>query len=309
MTISDAVFAAVDRFERAGCESPRLDAELLMACSLHLTRPQLYARCHQEMSIAQEDAFEALVARRAAREPLAYIVGHKEFYGLEFAVDRRVLIPRPETEHLVEQALVEVHRITAFRRKELRDVSDRDPLRIVDVGAGSGAIAISLAVKLPTADVIAADLSADALDVVMENGRRHQVQDRVHPVQSDLLSGLAGSFDLIAANLPYINGTEWATLAPEITQFEPQTALYGGPDGLDAIRRLISQIAESKAYQGLQTSKVPKTSEVGLRAILLEIGSTQGEAVTSLAHEMFPAAEVFIVKDYAELDRVVVVRL
>jgi release factor glutamine methyltransferase len=285
MTISDAVFAAVDRLERAGCDSPRLDAELLMAHSLRLTRTQLYARCHQVLSTAQEDAFAALVERRAAREPLAYIVGHKEFYRHDFAVDRRVLIPRPETEHLVEQAIAEV--------KRWAPNGARGPIRIVDVGAGSGAIAVSLAVALPGGQVIAAEASPDALVVAADNVRRHRVEGRVQLVQSDLLEAVPGPLDLICANLPYISAAEWPDLAPEITRFEPQTALLAGADGLDAIRRLIAQVA------GLQP--VP-------RALLLEIGSTQGEAVTALARAAFPQAEVFIVKDYAGLDRVVVIR-
>jgi release factor glutamine methyltransferase len=307
MTIADAVFAAVDRLEHAGCDSPRLDAELLMAHSLHLTRTQLYAHCHQVMSTAQEDLFEALVDRRAAREPLAYIVGHKEFYGLDFAVDPRVLIPRPETEHLVEAALTEA-----------TTIDPTGAVRIADIGAGSGAIAVSLAVKLPAAQVVAADVSADALAVALENVQRHRVADRVRLVESDLLTAVAGPLDLIVANLPYISRDEWTTLAPEIAQFEPPTALDGGPDGLDSIRRLILQVAQCAAESGPLTniSKDADTSETYSksasrlpRALLLEIGSTQGEAVTSLARAAFPSAEVFIVQDYAGLDRVVGIRL
>ena len=276
------MFAATERLERARCDSPRLDAELLMAHSLHLTRTQLYARCHQVLSTSQEDVFAALVERRAAREPLAYIVGHKEFYRHDFVVDRRVLIPRPETEHLVEQALAEVRRW-----------APNGPFRLVDVGAGSGAIAVSLAVALPGVHVLAADASPEALAVAADHVRRHRAEGRVQLVQSDLLDSVPGPLDLICANLPYISAAEWPDLAPEITRFEPKTALLAGPDGLDAIRRLIAQAAARRPAP---------------RALLLEIGSTQGAAVTALARVAFPHAEVFIVKDYAGLDRVVGVR-
>jgi release factor glutamine methyltransferase len=262
-----------------GVESPRFDAEILLAHALGLNRAAVLSRPEQELTPKQLTLYRDLIARRGDREPLAYVVGYREFFGLVFVVDHRALIPRPETELLVEHALEIAKHKTA-------------PLRIADVGAGSGAIAVTLAVRLPGATVHALDHSADALKVVAENARRHDVSDRVHCLHSDLLSALTGPVDLITANLPYVTTGEWQQLVPEIKYHEPRSALDGGPDGLALIRRLL------------------ETAEPCLRpsgALLLEIGAGQGVAATSLARENLPLARVQLVKDYAGLDRLVIV--
>ncbi len=277
MQLQVALAQAAAMLEKAGIEEPRLDAEVLLTHALGITRAQLLAHPQRQLSSTELTGYRQLIERRARREPLAYIVDHKEFYGLDFFVDPRVLIPRPETELLVEKAI---------------EISQPQPV-IADVGTGSGAIAVSLAVHLPQALIYATDASSVALEVAARNCRRHGVQDRVHLLQGRLLEPLPGPVDLIVANLPYVSEVEWAQLPPEIRCYEPREALYGGPDGLDHIRRLLAQAGNYLRPEG---------------SILLEIGATQSEAVVALARHHFPMARAQIIKDYAGLDRVVMVR-
>ena len=279
MRLDDALAQAATRLANQGVESPRFDAEILLAHALGLNRAAVLSRPEQRLTPKQLTRYRDLVARRGDREPLAYIVGQREFFGLDLMVDPRVLIPRPETELLVEHALEIAKRQAA-------------PLRIADVGAGSGAIAVALAVHLPPAIIYALDQSTDALEVVAENARRHHVADRVHCLHSDLLSVLPEQVDLITANLPYVTSDEWQDLAPEIQYHEPRPALDGGPDGLTLIARLLATAGPCLRPAG---------------AILLEIGAGQGVAVTSLARTCLPQARVQLVQDYAGLDRLVIV--
>jgi len=279
MEIGVHLRGAASLLAQAGCDSPRLDAEVLLAHCLGLSRAQLYTRWREHLSAEQEREYSALVYRRVSREPLAYIVGRKEFFGLDFEVDRNVLIPRPETELLVELAI-----------QTARPLLARGAVRIADIGTGSGAIAISLALSLPQATVDAVDRSAEALQVAARNCQRHGVGGRVRLWQGDLLLALPEPASVVVANLPYISGAEWELLAPEIHLFEPASALDGGEDGLDLIRRLLAQVARH-----------PQPP----RAVLLEIGATQGQAVLELAHETLPQASVSLTKDYAGHDRIV----
>jgi release factor glutamine methyltransferase len=272
---------AIQALQNAEVDEARLNAELLLAYTLGLNRAAILAQPDRQLTPKELTRFRDLVARRVAREPLTYITGHREFFGLDFVVDARVLIPRPETELLVEHALRIARPLPRL-------------LEIADVGAGSGAIAVTLAVHLPHATVYALDASAGALAVTAENARRHNVAGRVHCGQGDLLAPLAAPVDLIAANLPYVTTGEWTDLLPEIRDNEPRAALDGGPDGLDAIRRLLA-------------TAVPHLRPGGV--LLLEIGASQGSAVTSLARRCFPAADLQLHRDYAGLDRLVIVRL
>lgn len=205
---------AAARLRTAGCDTPRLDAELLLAHALGVDRARLYLD-----DAPVPDSFDALLARRAAREPVAYIVGYKDFRRIRLAVDRRVLIPRPETELLVEAAL-ELPR----------------GARVADVGTGSGAVALALKGERPDLDVAGFDLSEDALAVARDNAARLDLEVRF--VQADLLDD--GEYDAVLANLPYVPaGVE---LQPEIAEYEPAAALFSGPDGLDLIRRLIARV-------------------------------------------------------------------
>jgi release factor glutamine methyltransferase len=279
MQVKEALGQAASQLREHGVESPRLDAELLLAHVLDLNRAALFTWPDRRLTPKELTRFRDLVVRRAAREPLAYIVGHREFFGLDFRVDPRVLIPRPETELLVEHVL---------RLAERMDSA----IRIADVGAGSGAIAVSMAVRLPGATLYALDDSAGALALTAENARRHGVAARVHCLEGDLLEPLPEPVDLITANLPYVATEEWQHLIPEIREYEPRAALDGGPDGLNLIRRLLAM--------------APARLEPG-GMVLLEIGASQGEAVTGLARAHFPRADIAVVQDYAGLDRLVIV--
>jgi len=280
-SIRQLLIEATHLLQEKSFDTPRLDAEVLLGHVLGWTRAQIQAHPNRRLDAAELDSYRELIKRRRQHEPVAYIIGHKEFYGLDFYVDRRVLIPRPETELLVEKGL-EIGRAAS------------NPLNIADVGTGCGAIAISLAVHLPQTVIYAFDTSSDALEVAALNCHRHSVERRVHLFQGDLLSPLPEPVDLIVANLPYVSWAEWDLLPRTITAYEPRSALDGGPDGLDAIRRLLAQAGPHLKPQA---------------TILLEIGATQGAAVTNLARCHFPAATVEVVQDYAGLDRMVVIEI
>jgi release factor glutamine methyltransferase len=270
-----------DTLAAAGCDTPRLDAEVLLAHALDRDRAWLYAYPEQTLSQHQLSVYQTLVSRRARREPVAYLTGHKEFFGLEFIVTPDVLIPRLETERLVESAL--------------QWMATTSPLPIIaDVGTGSGAIAVTLAVHLPQAYVVATDTSPAALVVAQRNAARHGVADRVRYVQGDLLAPLAGRFTyFIVANPPYLSQAELAAAPPEVARWEPHAALDGGPDGLSVIRHLLL-MAEDRLHPG--------------GGLLVEIGAGQGAEVLKLARHQFPQATVEIARDYAERDRLLVVR-
>lgn len=275
------LLAAVEFLSANGVDSPRLTAEVLLAHTLGLTRAQLLARPEHPLSPEQQARYAALIDRAAAGEPLAYLTGVREFHGLEFAVDARVLVPRPETELLVDLAL-------NFLATERAANAEK---RVMDVGTGSGCIAVTIAVKHPAASVTATDISEEALAVARANAERHGVAPRITFFRSDLLSSLRllpASFDLIAANLPYIASDELRTLA--VARHEPRLALDGGPDGLLWIRRLLVDAPRALKPGGL---------------LLLEIGATQGAAATALAQAAFPQGRVTLHRDLAGLDRVV----
>jgi release factor glutamine methyltransferase len=259
-------------------DTSRLDAELILSHLLGWPRARLLAERDHPVAADLSDAFADLVARRAEGEPVAYLVGHKEFYGIEFTVDRRVLVPRPETELLVELAIAAAMRIAAGRA---------DPLRIADIGTGSGAIAVALAIHLPHAQIDAVDISTEALEVARANVARHGLGGRVRLLLGDLLDPLDGRVDLIVSNPPY---TILAEVEPNVYAHEPHLALEGGPDGADLYRRLFVG-APGKLGPG--------------GTLLCEIGAWQGQLVAALARAAFPAAEVRIVQDLAGRDRVV----
>jgi release factor glutamine methyltransferase len=267
--------------------SDLLDAQLLLSHVLHVERSTLYAYPERELTPAQEQQFLALIERRAQDEPVAYLVGHKEFYGLDLIVDRRVLIPRPETELLVETALhVCRQKITA----------GSTPV-VADIGTGSGAIPIALAVNEPRLPYLyAIDISSDALAVASLNCQRHHVQQRVRLLQGDLIAPLPEPVDVLTANLPYVGTNETALLTPDVHDYEPHLALFSGPEGLDHIKRLLTNVA---------TSNTLKAEAV----ILLEIGYQQRERLTQVIEILWPRAKLNVYKDYAGWDRVLEVNL
>jgi release factor glutamine methyltransferase len=264
---------------RAASETPRLDAELLLAHVLGWERARLLAEGPRSLTHAQADTFRALIARRAALEPVAYLVGHKEFYGIDLMVDKRVLMPRPETELLVDLALGLARRMPGDR-----------PVSIVDVGTGSGAIAIALALHLPAAQIDAIDISPEALALAQQNLERHSLSGRVRLLQGDLLDPISEPADLIAGNLPY---TILSEIDEGVRRHEPHLALDGGADGLDLYRRMLQQAPALLRPGG---------------AILLEIGATQAAAMIDLARQAFPSAGMSVHRDLAGHDRVFVIR-
>jgi release factor glutamine methyltransferase len=223
--------------------------------------------------------FESLVTRRVQREPLAYITGRREFYGIEFECTRAALIPRPETELLVDLALAEIQERGAG-------------LSVVDVGTGSGAIAVSIATGSLGTHVVATDASSKALALALRNAKGAGVADRVEFVHCDLLAAM-GAFDLVVANLPYVSEGEWQALAPELREWEPRNALVGGKRGTEVIERLLEQAAAHLRPGGV---------------LGLEIGDTQGVCLTALARGCFPEGDIHVRTDLAGLDRMLVVR-
>jgi release factor glutamine methyltransferase len=262
-----------DYFSGRSIDAPRLTAELLLADTLGLDRVGLYVNFERPLQADELAAFRARVKRRAAREPLAYILGHAEFWSLPLKVTPAVLIPRPDTELLVEAALP---RLGAGSH-------------ILDIGTGSGALAIALAHECPQCRVTAIDVSPAALAVALENARMNRVAERIDLVQQDLARLPAGPFDLIVANPPYIPSGELATLMPEVRDFEPSLALDGGPDGLAAYRAIAAQAGTALAVGGW---------------LLAEVGAGQAAAVQAL----FAAAgltDTFVSRDLAGIERVV----
>lgn len=285
-TLREVLRAATIQLDRAGVDAPRNTARLLLAHALGTSKEWVIA--HDDELIAPEAhaRFLALVQRVVAREPLAYVLGHRPFYDLDLLVDARVLIPRPETEALVDLALV-----------ALREVSAAS-FACVDVGTGSGAIAIAIAKHAPTARVLATDLSREALHVARANAARYALSERIAFVQADLLAPLAALPPVIVANLPYVAHAEIEALPPEIRAHEPRLALDGGEDGLALVRRLLTQIAQ----------RVREGRGVAWHAAFLEIGAAQGAAALEAARALLPEAHASVQRDLAGLDRVLVLR-
>lgn len=255
-TIERILKTTHDYFAGKGLDSPRLDAELLLAQVLGVNRVYLYTHFDRPLSDAERDAYRALVKRRAAFEPVAYILGEREFYGRVFRVQRDVLVPRPETEHLIDEVLAWV---------KARGLASP---RIVDVGAGSGAIVVTLALELPQAEVHAVDLSAAALQVARENASRLGAQATFH--EGDLLAPVAGAaaFDLVVSNPPYIGTSERDQVQRDVLDHEPHLALFAGDDGLDVIRRLVVDAASVVRAGGLLAFELGDTQKEAVRALL-----------------------------------------
>lgn len=280
-TIAEALSAASALLEAAGRETPRLDAEVLLRHVLGLDRTGLFLRLRDPLPVTAETAFEDLVAQRVAGKPVAYLTGVREFMGLDFAVGLGVLVPRPETELLVEWAL--------------EWLTERPTGTVLDVGAGSGAIAVTVGAHLRTGwcgRIIAVDVSGVALTVAIRNCDRHGVRDRVCFVRGDLVTWCGGPVDLLLANLPYLRPDQ-VEANPDLDA-EPVLALDGGADGLDLIRRLIDDAPRFLAPDG---------------ALGLEIDPSQAEIVVGLVGAALPEAAVEILPDLAGLARHVVAHL
>ena len=294
-SVRDLLEAATNRLREVGSESARLDAELLLAFALDTDRTAVIAHTDAPVGDGAAARFQAALDRRAAGEPVAYIRGVKEFHGLAFGVDPRALIPRPETELLVQLGELEIVRrlIGAPRAK------DASRIRVVDVGTGSGAVAVTLAVLLRRRGMLddvaltATDLSDDALQLAKENAVAHAVGDRMEFETADLLPGGATSpWDVVLANLPYVRSDAVPNL-PVAASFEPPAALDGGPDGLRVIARLLDQLPAGLARDG---------------AALLEIGGDQGAEIRALVADRLPGWACDVELDLGRLPRVAIVR-
>ena len=272
--VREALGSAVDALRAAGVEDPRLDAELLLAEATGWSRAALVADPGAEVPPAAARRFGEMVRRRLRREPVAYILGRKGFRGIELAVDSRVLIPRPETELLVELTL------------------ELQPRRVLDVGTGSGAIALAVADELPGCEVTATDTSSGALEVARANAERLDLTDRVRFLEGTLPEN--ESFDLMLANLPYVAERDWQSLQPEVTQWEPREALLAGPDGLDAYRALIEKSA------GLYV----RYAEPKSGGLAVEVGEGQAPTVSSLMAEA-GFVDIEARRDLAGIERVI----
>ncbi len=274
MTLKQAFSHARDILTANNIEDAYLEGELLLRHTLKISRVQLYLDLDYELSSKEEKNFRHLIERRLSGEPTAYITGHREFYGFDFYVDPSIIIPRPESELLVEKALKLAQNGTIPT--------------IAEVGTGCGAIAISLALNLPQTKIYATDISAAALKVALFNCQIHEVANRICLLQGDMLDPLPEPVDLVIANLPYVKESE---LSPVYSvNFEPLLALNGGSDGLEKIRQLCRQ-ANNKLYPD--------------GYLLLEIGLGQRRAVTTLLRSLFPSAKIEVTPDLGGIDRVV----
>jgi len=278
--LREALQSVAQTLRKAGISDALVEAELLLGHVLGISKTQLYMEPERGLASAEIKRLWNLVQRRIGHEPTAYILGHCEFYGTDFHVDRRTLIPRPETELLVEKAVELAQRIFDPGKQ----------ITIADIGTGCGAIAVSLALTLPQSKIYATDISASALQVAEINCQRHAVSSHVTLLQGNLLEPLPQPVDMVIANLPYIKNYEFKDLSPEIRNFEPTIALDGGEDGLDKIQQMLEQMPGKLNYRA---------------CFLLEIGQGQGEMVTSLINSHFPQAGIELTPDLGGIERVV----
>jgi release factor glutamine methyltransferase len=271
-------------FQQAGIDEAEGEATVLLCHALGLGKAEIFAQSERTLTCEELTLLDGLTARRLRREPSAYITGQKEFYGLSLFVDRRVLIPRPETEVLVEAA-IEFGRSWVARNQRR--------MLAADIGTGSGAIAVALAAHIPEAQIHAVDISPGALHVAALNVRRHGLTDRIALMQGDLLEQINQKLDLIVANLPYIRSVELAGLQPEVYLYEPMLALDGGDSGTEVIEDMLSRVPEKMTAGG---------------ALFLEIGAGQAELLIPIVRDILPGSDITLVKDLSGIDRCMRIR-
>jgi release factor glutamine methyltransferase len=281
MTIADALRKYTSQLKQHGIDEAADESKVLLCHALSLNSTLLFSQVDRILTASEIASFESLVDRRLKREPTAYITGHKEFYGLDIYVDGRVLVPRPETEILLEEA-IKFGRVWIER-------NGKAPL-IADIGTGSGAIAICLALNLPGSRVYAVDIFEKALEVAAINVERYRLKDSITLIHANLLEQISEKIALIVANLPYIAGSDVRDLPNEVAKYEPQVALDGGLTGSELIKRLIVQ-------------SVDKTAPGG--ALFLEIGLGQADGIVKLIKSAWSGAGVSVTADLAGIDRVI----
>lgn len=280
-TVRDALLAGTKHLREAGIESAALDMSLLLAEAIGCDRLGIYLNQDRPLDQIERKRLRVLFDRRLTHEPMAYILGRREFHGLSFEVNSAVLIPRPETEHLVEAAVEWINKINADREIGVP--------RIADIGTGSGAIAVAIAHAVENCRVIATDVSAEALAVAKRNAMRHGVADRIEFRLGSLFEPISETLDAIVSNPPYVAEIDRAMLAPDVLEYEPHGALFSGPDGLDCIRELVAQ--------------APKHLRPG-GGLWIEIGAGQSLAVQNLLEQTGAFESISFIKDYAGIERV-----
>ncbi|PYX33163.1 MAG: peptide chain release factor N(5)-glutamine methyltransferase [Acidobacteria bacterium] len=267
MQLRESLISAAARLTAKNVPSPRMNAELLVMFTLDCDRAYLYAHPERELTADETHRYNQAIDRRATGVPAQYITGHQEFWGLDLIVTPAVLIPRPETEHVVETVLELVRTGAAEESPERR--SRVFPTHIVDVGTGSGAIALALAKELPAAEIHATDISGDALDVSRANTARHEFSGRIQFHNADLLGELPrGEFDFVVSNPPYVGQSEEDEVQLEVRKFEPRNAVFAGPTGLEVIERLIPQARERLRPGGWLVFEISGTIADGVRRLL-----------------------------------------
>jgi release factor glutamine methyltransferase len=271
VTLRDILQSAIDSLTDARVPSPRLNAELLLMFTLGCDRAYLYAHSERELTTDEHARYEQALSQRSRGVPTQYITGHQEFWGMDFIVTPAVLIPRPETEHVIETVL-ELARVEQGRanlRQAQGKLSYANRLRIVDVGTGSGCIALALAQELPLAEIHATDISPDALEIAEANAARHQLASRIIFHDTDLLQGIESNFfDFVVSNPPYVGESETDQVQLEVRKFEPRNAIFAGPTGLEVIEHLITSAHAALKPGGRLVMEISGTIAEGVRSLL-----------------------------------------
>ena len=281
MNVKETLNVASEELMKIGSLDARLEAEVLLRHVLKIDRATMFRDLDEDVSIEDSGNIASLVKRRTQREPLAYITGAKEFYGLPFVVSEDVLIPRQETELLVDTAIVQAKSL------------DKSQISIVDVGTGSGAIAVSLALNIPTSSVIAVDISESALTIADDNRRAHGLYSRIKLRRGNLLEPIVEKIDILVSNPPYIKSDKLTSLQEEVLK-EPMVALDGGDDGLELIKKLLCQAVDKMSNPGV---------------ILFEIDSDQAAEAVKLSQQYFPSAITTVLKDLSNNERAVLLEI
>ena len=281
MNVKETLNVASEELMKIGSLDAKLEAEVLLRHVLKIDRATMFQDLDEDVSIEDSGNIASLVKRRTQREPLAYITGAKEFYGLPFVVSEDVLIPRQETELLVDAAIVQAKTL------------DKSEISIVDVGTGSGAIAVSMALNIPTSSVIAVDISESALTIADDNRRAHGLYSRVKLRRGSLLEPIVEEIDILVSNPPYIRSDKLTSLQEEVLK-EPMVALDGGYDGLELIKKLLFQAVDKKSNPSV---------------ILFEIDSDQAAEAVKLSQQFFPSAITTVLKDLSNNERAVLLEI
>jgi release factor glutamine methyltransferase len=271
VTLRDILQSAIDSLTDARVPSPRLNAELLLMFTLGCDRAYLYAHPERQLTADEQAHYEQALSQRSRGVPTQYITGHQEFWGMDFIVTPAVLIPRPETEHMIETVLElgHVEQGRATLRQAQGKLSHANRLRIVDVGTGSGCIALALARELPHAEIHATDISPDALEIAEANAARHQLASRIIFHDTDLLQGLKSSFfDFVVSNPPYVGESEADQVQLEVRKFEPRNAIFAGPTGLEVIEHLIPAARAALRPGGWLVMEISGTIAAGVKSLL-----------------------------------------